>query len=224
MKILCISDHIDPTIYSMQIRSRYKDIDMVISAGDLSLNYYDFIMSNLNKPLYFVFGNHKLKGIEYYKKEYSRDAYIPFTFNQWHFKGGATYIDRKIIRYRSLFIGGLGGSMWYNGGSNQYTELGMFFKMIRMLPRLLFNRIVHGRFIDILVTHSPPYGIHDRQDRCHRGFKVFCLFMRLFKPRFLIHGHIHLYSVNENRIDRFYNTDVINAYNHCIIEIREGYE
>jgi hypothetical protein len=146
-------------------------------------------MSNLNKPLYFVFGNHKLKGIEYYKREIGRDIYSsPAYLHRWHLKGGATYIDRKVIRYRNLFIGGLGGSMWYNGGANQYTELGMFLKMIRMLPRLVFNRIIHGRFIDILLTHAPPFGIHDKPDRCHRGFKVFCLFMRLFKPRFLFMG------------------------------------
>ncbi|MBN2531528.1 MAG: metallophosphoesterase [Spirochaetales bacterium] len=222
MKILCISDHIDSIIYSMQIKCRYKDIDLVISAGDLRLSYYDFIMSNLNKPLYFVFGNHKLNGIEYYKKEYRRDIYSSPLWNKLHFKGGATHIDQKIKRYKNLFIAGLGGSLWYNGGGNQFTEAGMFLKMIKLLPGLIFNKIVYGRFIDILVTHSPPYGIHDKEDRCHRGFKVFLLFMRLFKPRYLIHGHIHLYNVNENRIDKYLDTLVVNAYNHHTIEIREG--
>jgi uncharacterized protein len=221
MKILCVADHIDPMIYNVRIKSRYKDIDIVISAGDLRLSYYDFIMSNLNKPLFFVFGNHKLKGIEYYKRDMVRDMYLHSRVNRWHFRGGATYIDRKIVRYKDLFIGGLGGSMWYNGGGNQFTEFGMFRKIVRMLPRLIFNRIVHGRFIDILVTHAPPFGIHDQQDRCHRGFKVFLPFLRLFKPRYLIHGHIHLYSINENRIDTYGKTMVINAYDHYVFKIEE---
>jgi predicted phosphodiesterase len=58
MKILCISDTTDPLVYSPNIAERYADVDCVISAGDLPLKYYEYILSSLNKPLYFVFGNH----------------------------------------------------------------------------------------------------------------------------------------------------------------------
>jgi predicted phosphodiesterase len=61
MKILCISDETDPLIYSKNIASRYGDVDLVLAAGDLPLKYYEFIISSLNKPLYFVFGNHNLE-------------------------------------------------------------------------------------------------------------------------------------------------------------------
>lgn len=221
MKILCISDHIDPIIYSVQIKSRYKDIDIILSAGDLHPGYYDYIMSNLNKPLYFIYGNHKLNGIEYYKKAFRTEVLISL-YKKWKFaQGGGTYIDQKIIHNKGLLIGGLGGSRWYNGGKNQFTEFGMAVKILRMLPSLIFHRIFHGRFIDILVTHSPPFDIHDRKDRCHRGFKIFRLFMRLFRPRYLIHGHIHLYGRNEERISRYLSTVVINAYNHYIIDVQE---
>ncbi|MBN2444895.1 MAG: metallophosphoesterase [Spirochaetales bacterium] len=219
MKILCIADHIDPTIYSDNIRTRFKDIDIILSAGDLRFNYYDYIMSNLNKPLYFVFGNHNLNGLKYYKKDFKEEVYDLVNKRVRFGKGGGTYIDRKIIKCKNLLIGGLGGSMWYNGGKNQFTEFGMFLKIVKMLPALIFNRIVHGRFIDILLTHSPPFGIHDQKDRCHRGFKVFLYFLRLFKPRFMLHGHIHLYSPCDKRLDRFHSTDVINVYNHYIVEI-----
>ena len=221
MKILCISDHIDPIIYSVRIKSRYKDIDLVLSAGDLHPNYYDYIMSNLNKPLYFIYGNHKLNGIEYYEKAFRAELFITLYRKCKFAPGSGTHIDKRIINNKGLLIGGLGGSRWYNGGKNQFTEFGMAIKIIKILPSLIFNRILHGRFIDILLTHSPPYGIHDRKDRCHRGFKVFCLFIRLFKPRYFIHGHIHLYDQNEERIERFFNTDVINAYNHYIIDVQE---
>ncbi|MFW6208587.1 MAG: metallophosphoesterase, partial [Spirochaetota bacterium] len=48
-KILCISDHVDPLIYSNQLKERFKDIDLVLSAGDLDRPYYGFIVSTLNK-------------------------------------------------------------------------------------------------------------------------------------------------------------------------------
>ncbi|MGH0052338.1 MAG: metallophosphoesterase, partial [Sphaerochaetaceae bacterium] len=60
MKLLCIADETDPLVYSKNIASRYADIDAVIAAGDLPLKYYEFIISTLNKPLFFVFGNHNL--------------------------------------------------------------------------------------------------------------------------------------------------------------------
>ena len=219
MKILCIADHIDPTIYSPGIKSRFKDVSFVLSAGDLQLSYYDYIMSNLNKPLYFVFGNHKLSKIKHYKKDYREDFYVNVFKRSKFRKGCGTYIDGKIIKEKNLLVGGLGGSMWYNGGKNQYSEFVMLIKILKLLPALLFNRLFHGRFIDILLTHAPPFDIHDKKDRCHRGFKVFRHFIRMFKPRYFIHGHIHLYSPCEKRIDRFHSTEIVNVYNHYIIEL-----
>jgi Icc-related predicted phosphoesterase len=90
---------------------------------------------------------------------------------------------------------------------------------MRLVPKLLFYRIVYGRWLDILVTHAPPFGIHDRKDRCHTGFKTFLSFMRWFKPRYLVHGHVHLYDLNETRTTRYRQTEVVNAYEHTVIEI-----
>lgn len=56
MKFLCVSDQIDPLIYSTGIKERFKDVDAVLCAGDLPLDYIDFIVSSLNKPTYFIFG------------------------------------------------------------------------------------------------------------------------------------------------------------------------
>ena len=37
---------------------------------------------------------------------------------------------------RGLTIAGLGGSIWYNGGENQFTDFTMFLTMLRLLPGL----------------------------------------------------------------------------------------
>jgi Icc-related predicted phosphoesterase len=117
----------------------------------------------------------------------------------------------------SLLIAGLGGSMRYNKGKNQYTETQMFFRICRLIPALILNRIFRGRFLDILLTHAAPRGIGDREDPCHRGFKSFLWFMKLFKPRYLVHGHIHLYDLSDVRSSRYENTTVINAYGHILL-------
>ena len=61
MKILCVSDQIDPLVYSSAAKDYFKDIDLVLCAGDLPMEYVDYIVSVLNKPTYFVFSNHNLE-------------------------------------------------------------------------------------------------------------------------------------------------------------------
>ncbi len=219
-KILCVSDHVDPLVYSNSIRKRFSDIDMVLGAGDLELPYYGYIVSSLNKPLAFVFGNHNLKRISFYRREY-QFTLTPITQSEEFVEKsfGSTYVGDKLINFHGLLIAGIGGSRRYNKGRNQFTEAQIVFKIIRMLPSLLLNRILYDRWLDILLTHAPPLDIHDREDQCHRGFRSFLWFMKLFKPQFLIHGHVHLYDLNETRRTRYFETEVVNAYEHTIIEI-----
>jgi len=82
-----------------------------------------------------------------------------------------------------------------------------------------FNRLRHGRCLDILVTHSPPRGIHDRSDPAHIGFRVFRKFMRRYRPAYLLHGHAHVYRNNAVTHTVFQQTQVINVYPYRLIEI-----
>jgi Icc-related predicted phosphoesterase len=219
-KILCVSDHVDPLVYSNSIKERFADIDMVLGAGDLDLPYYGFIVSTLNKPLAFVFGNHNLKRISYYRKEYQLGIVTEQQNEEFVEKSfGSTYVGDKVLNFHGLLIAGLGGSRRYNRGHNQFSELQMFLKMLKLLPGLLLNRILYDRWVDILLTHAPPLDVHDREDRCHRGFRTFLWFMKLFKPQYLVHGHVHLYDLNETRRTQYMQTTVVNAYEHTTIDI-----
>ena len=211
MKILCIADHKDPLVYSQSIKDRFHEVELVLSAGDLPISYYDYIVSCLNKPLLFVFGNHKLRAL--------KSQQDGFLHQMRSYFSGATYIGKKTVREKGLLLAGLGGSMWYNGDENQYTDYQMYWNVFRLIPSLLINKIRFGRFIDILVTHAPPRGIHDGKDLCHTGFKCFLWFMRTFKPGYLVHGHVHLYSLNDKRVSQYWQTTVVNAYNHIVIDL-----
>ena len=35
----------------------------------------------------------------------------------------------------------------------------------------------------------------------------------------MIHGHIHLYDIQDTRVSQFENTTIINAFSHYILEI-----
>lgn len=221
MKILCVSDQIDPLVYSSNVKERYKDIDLVISAGDLPMEYLEFIVSSLNKPLLFVFGNHNLKEFGVYHSCNKGSDTITHEKNaiQMSLCGrGTTYVGFKTYKEGDLLIAGASGSLNYNNGLNQYTDLQMKWKLLKLFPFLLLNKIRYGRWLDILVTHASPAGIHDKPDPCHQGFNSFIWFIKKFRPRWLIHGHIHLYDLQDIRVSKFEDTTIINAYSHFILD------
>ncbi|MBN2352666.1 MAG: metallophosphoesterase [Spirochaetales bacterium] len=224
MRVLCVADHVDPVVYSHAIKERFKDIALVIGCGDLPLDYYDFIASNLNKPLFFVFGNHNLTRIGEFDRRYRPGPEeIPPAYRERRPAGGQ-HIGGRVVTAKGLIVAGLGGSMYYNRGQNQFSNAGMFFYMLRLVPALIWHRLAHGRFLDLLVTHAPPAGIHDQRDMCHRGFKPFVWFMNVFKPKYLVHGHVHLYGNNGERRAEYRHTVVINAFDHYVIDTEEPRE
>jgi len=219
LKILCVSDQIDPIVYTPSIKERFGDVDLILSAGDLPLDYLDFIISNLNKPSFFVFGNHHTEDLKYYKRFWN----TPFSINYGNYGEyhgcGAVHLGSNVINAGKFILAGLGGSMKYNNGVNQFTDFEMYIEIIKLFPKLFWNRIFHGRYLDILITHAPPKGIHDKSDKCHVGFKSYLWFMKVFKPKYLIHGHIHLYDLSDVRLTKWENTTIINAYGHYVINL-----
>lgn len=219
MKILCVSDQVDPLVYSARMKERYGDVDLVLSAGDLPAEYLGFISSMLNKPMVYVAGNHDVEAPldRVFAGRWPMTNELSAIENHWQ-ATGATNFGFRIGREGGLIILGLPGSMHYNDGPNQYSEAAMTFRIALLVPRLILNRILYGRAVDIVLTHASPRGIHDRDDLCHRGFKCFLWLMRVFKPRWLVHGHIHLYDLRDVRITEYGSTTVVNAFGHWIID------
>ncbi|GMO12521.1 MAG: metallophosphoesterase [Treponemataceae bacterium] len=227
MKFLCLSDTIDPLVYSEAIKERFADVDAVLCAGDLPMEYIDFVVSMLNVPVYFVFGNHNLKEFPYYHKSFQTEELFEEhnSKKKEPFSGcGAVYAGFKVHRLKvaekkTLLIAGSSGSIWYNGGMAQYSDRRMFLILLGMAPSLLYNKIRYGRFLDVFLTHSPPYKIHDKEDPCHTGFKCFRWFLKQFQPACMIHGHIHLYDFLAKRVSVYHKTKIINVYSHYVADV-----
>lgn len=205
MKILAVSDLVVESIYSSRIRERFDDVDMVLSCGDLPYSYLEYIATMLNRPCFFVHGNHD-------QPEYTADGR---TLTE---PGGWVNLDGRTVETRGMLLGGLEGSIRYKPRAPfQYTESEMTYKVWCMTPALLMNRVLHGRYLDILITHSPPFGIHDGEDLPHRGFKALIGFIAYFRPRYLLHGHKHIYGPETCRT-RYLDTEIINVYPFRVIE------
>lgn len=199
VNILAISDHIENLVYSDHIRERFGRIDLVLSCGDLPPNYLEYVVSTLNVPLYGVRGNH----------DHGR-AFD--TIPHGSLGPGTIDLHAQTAQSHGLLLAGLEGSMEYNGGPHQYSETGMRLQIARLVPQLILNKLRHGRYLDILITHAPPCGIHDQPDRCHKGFASLRRFLQRFRPRYHLHGHIHIYDRQTITRTQFEDTTVLNAY------------
>ncbi len=206
MKILAVSDKVDSRIHSNRIRDDYNNVDLVIGCGDLPFAYLEFITTMLRADVVYVNGNHD-------DLRYKPDGSIVDRAY------GCVLLEDRIVNMGGLLIAGLGGSMRYNpNGSNQYSEFEMRRRIIRMVPHLIYNRTVYGRYLDIFVTHSPPFSIHDQDDLPHTGFQNFLWFMDRFRPKLMLHGHVHIYR-NDTITESWYNeTRILNVYNKRIID------
>ena len=210
MKILAVSDRVEEHIYSGSVRERYGDAGLVVSCGDLPFYYLEYIVTMLTVPLVYVRGNHDDR------PQHTSSGRV-ITRPQ-----GCLDIDGWSTCRSRLLLAGVEGSMRYRPeGKCMYNDYEIALKLARMAPGLALNRLRHGRFLDILVTHAPPYGIHDGDDLAHTGFKPFLPFMRLFRPRYLLHGHVHNYNPLAVSETRYYDTFVINVYPYRVIDIHQ---
>lgn len=211
MKLLAVSDTVLPQLYDPEVRTRHPDIDMLVGCGDLPYYYLDFLISAMDVPLVYVLGNH--------------DSDRQYTSDRGTIEGvqGGIDVHGRTVTVNGVIFGGLQGSMRYHPNKPlMYTENEMRYEAARFMPRLVWNRARYGRAIDVLITHSPPYGIHDAEDLPHTGFKVFLQLLRQFKPRYMLHGHLHRYRPNKRYITRYHETTIINVYPRYMLELDQS--
>lgn len=220
LRVLCVADEVDLLVYSAGIRERFADTELVLSAGDLPDEYLTFITSMLNKPIISVAGNHD-------RETGSGRNGDPFSRLDMEGRDGSQATGRlafKIRREAGLSILGIPGSMRYNPGPNQFSELSMSVRLLSLIPGLFLRRLLSGRGVDIILAHSPPLGIHDGTDLPHRGFKSFHWLIRAARPLYFLHGHVHLYDLQALREEKVGSTRILNVYGHRVIELEAGRE
>ena len=200
MKLLSVSDKKYHLIHSPQVRERFPDADFVIGCGDLPYYYLEYISENLSIPLFYVRGNHN------HLEEFHAGGIR-------RFPRGCFDLHCKTRHWNGILMAGVEGSLQYNNrGYYQFTQNEMWWNVVRLIPGLLIHKLQFGRFLDIFVTHAPPWEIHDQKDRTHQGIKAFRWFLKVFKPAYHFHGHIHVYQVDTPTETKFHETLVVNTY------------
>ena len=208
MRILAVADAVSPVVYSERFPQNLEPIDLVLSAGDMPGHVLEFMATKLKVPPVFVLGNH---GNGYVRDRSGDELSLP---------GGCINAHRRVVEVAGLLIAGVEGSARYRPGDQQYSEFEMSLHCWSLAPRLSWNRMTKGRALDILLTHAPPKGPHEGKDYPHRGVPAFNSFVRRWRPRLHVHGHVHLSGANAPREYRTpEGVRVVNAFEFTLIEL-----
>ena len=196
MRILAVSDEECPALWDHYRPGRLDGYDLILSAGDLKADYLSFLVTMAHAPVLYVHGNHD--------EGYARRP-----------PEGCDCIDDQLVVFRGLRILGLGGCLQYRPDAPwQFTER----QMARRIARLRFA-VWKARGVDIVLTHCPPKGYGDADDYAHRGFEAFLPMLDRWKPKALVHGHVHMTYGDIKRELPYGETRIINAYQRYTLEI-----
>ena len=205
MKILAVTDETVERLYTLAANGHFADVKLVLSCGDLPYSYLEYLVTVLNVPLFYVPGNHDP---EFHPHRENTRA------------EGCENIDGRVAYAQGLTVAGLGGSPRYHPqGVNQYSPSEMTRRAWMLGLRLLWNRPRLGN-LDILITHSPPLGIHDEDTQAHRGLRAINWLISWARPRYHLHGHIHFQRRNLTpSVTKIGATTIINVFPYQVIEI-----
>ena len=195
MKILTVSDEECPALWDFYTPGRLADYDLILSCGDLNAKYLSFLVTMARCPVLYVHGNHDV----------NYDQVPP---------EGCDCIDGHIVTYNGLRILGLGGCRKYHPGPHQYSDAEME-RRIRKLRR----KIKKLGGVDIVVTHAPPRGLGDGEDRAHWGFQSLVDLLDMYHPQYLVHGHVHVRYGNVERTRDYNGTTLVNATERYVLEV-----
>lgn len=226
MRILAVSDVVDPVLYDYFDVGRWRDagVDVLVSCGDVPPDYLSLLRSRFDRPLLYVLGNH--------------DGSYYFNAPE-----GCESVDGRLIRWNGIRILGLGGAPWYNGGTEQYRERAMALRIALLKPR-----IWRMGGVDLVVAHAPPrfppseaapaergltgearagataardpgHSSAAPSDPGHRGFRAFAGLVRAYHPRVFLHGHTHLGYGTTDRVGEVQGTRIVDAYGHALVDL-----
>lgn len=111
----------------------------------------------------------------------------------------------NIIHWGGMTWGGFQGCNRYkNTGEYQYTQEQANF-MLNDFPA-----------VDVMICHSPPFGINDHEDQAHQGFQALKTYIEKNSPKHFFHGHTY---PEDNLVTCYKSTQIHYVWGAKTIEI-----
>jgi uncharacterized protein len=219
VRILAIADEVSDSLGPESLSSLRPDV--VLSCGDLPFDYLEYIATVANVSLLRVPGNHDPAPAPRPARVFAgMGALAPRLDHEPDEHRirpeGAISVDGRVAVAAGLIVAGLGGSIRYRKGPNQYTQGQM---RRRGTALALRARLRHPRRgVDVVISHAPPLGLGDEDDAAHQGVAALHPLVARLRPRLLVHGHVHPHGTP--RPDRWLgSTLVVNAVPFRLIEL-----
>jgi uncharacterized protein len=120
---------------------------------------------------------------------------------------GIKNMHLETYEFMGFTFGGFEGSLRYKQGEYiMYTQ------------EEAESKLYNYKYVDILLAHSPPYGINDDvKDDTHTGFIGLKNYIDIKQPKYFFHGHT--YPDNPDAIIETGETKIIYVYQDKIINI-----
>ncbi len=211
IRVLGIADEVSAALYGEALQRLRPDV--IVSAGDLPFEYLENLVTRASVPLVYVPGNHdpdlRPDGI-WSATGLVADDRLPGP-------QGCDSVDGRLVEAGGLRIAGLGGSIRYKNGPNQYTQGQMRWRALGLEARSRLRLGWRGA-VDVVVTHAPPRGVGDGEDHAHQGFVALHRLVAQLRPKVLVHGHVH--PVHKRALDRTMgSTQVVNVIPYRLLEL-----
>ncbi len=215
VRVLAIADEVSDALWGPG--SAALAADLVLAAGDLPWDYLEYLASALDSPVVFVPGNHDpaTSPARQHRSGLFLHAGLP---SEPPRPAGCRNADGTVLDVAGLRIAGLGGCVRYRPGPHQYSQLEYRRRAGQLVRRVRRRQRRRPGPVDVLLTHAPPRGLGDEEDRPHVGIEALHPLLERLCPRWHLHGHIHPHG--HRRPDRTVGpTTIRNVIPYRLIEI-----
>jgi hypothetical protein len=206
-----VADEVDDFLNAERLQALRPDF--IVSCGDLPFDYLEYLVSCANVPLMYGPGNHDPSVKRADTTWMSLEQELPVPGPE-----GCENVDGRVAEVHGLRVAGLGGSLRYKPGPNQYTQAQMRRRALNLEFRIRLKRVRSGRKLDVMITHAPPFGASEAEDAAHVGFVGFNRIIKDLHPMVLVHGHVHPYG--KSRPERVVDgTRIVNVIPSRMVEL-----
>jgi len=197
IRILAVSDQVDPALERTPNRERRGALDAIVGAGDLEPDYLGMLGDAFVVPLLYVLGNHD-RGLGW--REHSHLAPQPMADATVHDVAGIP----------------LAGLSWPGrlDDSHRRDESAAWMQALTLARRTLVRRPPM-----LVLSHVPPLGAgDDPADPYHAGFRAYRWLARRLCPPLWLHGHTTA-AVSRHWLSNVGATTYANVTGAVLIEI-----
>jgi len=159
-------------------------------------------LNKIGVPVYTIHGNWDFEGR---KKERTGGVKVVNYSHLMKKMKNMNFLRKRIVNIKGMIVYAFGGyvipdvALTKKGGHNK-IKIKRFKKEYAKSKKQLFNK--PGKNIDILLAHYPPYGYFDvvkykgenPRNGQHVGFKPYTQYIKKYKPKLFICGHMHEYQ------------------------------